>query len=82
MIDVADDELTEDMVKHLHYILKHDTEGSTLGLIALKECLRHCTRAQLRLCLFFTLPDIWPCLHCLTYIMYMLQYNQERRFQR
>ena len=31
VIDVAEDELTEDIIKHLHYILKHDTRDASLG---------------------------------------------------
>lgn len=31
VIEVAEDELTEDIIKHLHYILKHDTKDSTLS---------------------------------------------------
>ena len=31
VIDVAEDELSEDIIKHLHYILKHDTKDSTLS---------------------------------------------------
>ena len=31
VIDIAEDELTEDIIKYLHYILKHDTKDSTLG---------------------------------------------------
>lgn len=31
VIDHAEEELTEDMVKQLHYILKHDTKDSTLS---------------------------------------------------
>ena len=34
VIDIAEDELTEDIIKHLHYILKHDTKDSTLGWFA------------------------------------------------
>ncbi len=30
VIDTAEEELTEDIIKHLHYILKHDTKDSTL----------------------------------------------------
>lgn len=40
VIDVADDELTEDMIKHLHYILKHDTKDSTLGWFAVGDYKR------------------------------------------
>ena len=31
VIDVAEDELSEDIIKYLHYILKHDTKDSTLS---------------------------------------------------
>ena len=37
VIDVAEDELTEDIIKHLHYILKHDTKDSTLGWFAVGD---------------------------------------------
>ena len=37
VIDVAEDELTEDIVKKLHYILKHDTKDSTLGWFAVGD---------------------------------------------
>ncbi|SEA78053.1 Cro/C1-type HTH DNA-binding domain-containing protein [Oribacterium sp. KHPX15] len=37
VIDVAEDQLTEDMIKHLHYILKHDTKDSTLGWFAVGD---------------------------------------------
>ena len=37
VIDVAEDELTEDIIKHLHYILKHDTRDSTLGWFAVGD---------------------------------------------
>ena len=40
VIDVADDELTEDMIKRLHYILKHDTRDSTLGWFAVGDYKR------------------------------------------
>ncbi len=30
VIDTAEEKLTEDIIKHLHYILKHDTKDSTL----------------------------------------------------
>ena len=30
VIDIAEEELTEETIKHLHYILKHDTKDSTL----------------------------------------------------
>ena len=34
VIDCAEDPLTEDMIKQLHYILKHDTKDSTLSWFA------------------------------------------------
>ena len=34
VIDVAEEELSEEIVKHLHYILKHDTKDSTLSWFA------------------------------------------------
>jgi Fic family protein len=37
VIDVAEEELTEDIIKHLHYILKHDTKDSTLGWFAVGD---------------------------------------------
>ena len=37
VIDVAEDELTEDIIKHLHYILKHDTTDSALGWFAVGD---------------------------------------------
>ncbi len=37
VIDVAEDELTEDIIKHLHYILKHDTKDSMLGWFAVGD---------------------------------------------
>ena len=37
VIDVAEDELTEDIIKHLHYILKHDTRDATLGCFAVGD---------------------------------------------
>ncbi|MBE5898315.1 MAG: helix-turn-helix domain-containing protein [Lachnospiraceae bacterium] len=37
VIDVAEDELTEDIIKHLHYILKHDTKDSTLEWFAVGD---------------------------------------------
>ena len=37
VIDVAEDELTEDIIKHLHYILKRDTKDSTLGWFAVGD---------------------------------------------
>ena len=37
VIDIAEDELTEDIIKHLHYILKHDTKDSTLEWFAVGD---------------------------------------------
>ncbi len=37
VIDIAEDELSEDIIKHLHYILKHDTKDSTLGWFAVGD---------------------------------------------
>lgn len=37
VIDIAEDELTEDIIKHMHYILKRDTNDSTLGWFAVGD---------------------------------------------
>ena len=37
VIDIADTELTEDVIKHLHYLLKHDTRDAHLGWFAVGE---------------------------------------------
>ena len=37
VIDHAEEMLTEDLIKQLHYILKHDTKDSTLGWFAVGE---------------------------------------------
>ncbi len=37
VIDIAEEELTEDIIKHLHYIIKHDTKDSTLGWFAVGD---------------------------------------------
>lgn len=37
VIDIAEDELTEDIIKHLHYILKHDTKDSTVRWFAVGD---------------------------------------------
>ena len=37
VIDVAEDELTEDIIKQLHYILKHDTKDSTFSWFAVGD---------------------------------------------
>jgi Fic family protein len=40
VIDTAEDELTEENIKHLHYILKHDTKDSTLSWFAVGDYKR------------------------------------------
>lgn len=40
VIDVAEEKLTEDIIKHLHYVLKHDTKDSTLGWFAVGDYKR------------------------------------------
>lgn len=37
VIDIAEEELSEEIIKHLHYILKHDTKDSTLGWFAVGD---------------------------------------------
>lgn len=37
VIDVAEDELTEDIIKQLHFLLKHDTKDSTLDWFAVGD---------------------------------------------
>lgn len=37
VIDAAEDELTEDIIKQLHFILKHDTKDATLSWFAVGE---------------------------------------------
>lgn len=37
VIDVAEEELSEEIIKHLHYILKHDTKDSQLPWFAVGE---------------------------------------------
>ena len=37
VIDIAEEELTEEIIKHLHYILKHDTKDSTLEWFAVGD---------------------------------------------
>ncbi len=37
VIDIADDELTEEIIKHLHFILKHDTKDATLSWFAVGD---------------------------------------------
>ena len=40
VIDTAEEELTEEIIKHLHYILKHDTKDSTLSWFAVGDYKR------------------------------------------
>jgi Fic family protein/DNA-binding Xre family transcriptional regulator len=40
VIDEAEEELTEEMIKHLHYILKHDTKDSALSWFAVGDYKR------------------------------------------
>ena len=40
VIDIAEDELTEEAIKYLHYILKHDTKDSILGWFAVGDYKR------------------------------------------
>ena len=40
VIDTAEEELSEDIIKHLHYILKHDTKDSTLSWLAVGDYKR------------------------------------------
>ena len=40
VIDIAEEELTEDMIKHLHYLLKHDTRDSALSWFAVGDYKR------------------------------------------
>ena len=37
VIDIAEEELTEDIIKYLHYILKHETKDSTLEWFAVGD---------------------------------------------
>ena len=37
VIDIAEEKLTEDIIKQLHYILKHDTKDSTIGWFAVGD---------------------------------------------
>ena len=37
VIDAAEEELTEDIIKHLHYILKHDTKDAQLSWFAIGD---------------------------------------------
>ena len=41
VIETADKPLTEDDIKHLHYILKHDTKDSTLAWFAVGDYKKH-----------------------------------------
>ena len=40
VIDIAEDELSEDIIKHLHFILKHDTNDSRLSWFAVGDYKR------------------------------------------
>ena len=40
VIDTAEDELSEEIIKHLYYILKHDTKDSTLNWFAVGDYKR------------------------------------------
>ena len=40
VVDIAEEELTEDIIKHLHYILKHDTQDSALSWFAVGDYKR------------------------------------------
>lgn len=40
VIDVAEDELTEEIIKHLHFIIKHDTKDATLSWFAVGDYKR------------------------------------------
>ncbi|MBR6404750.1 MAG: Fic family protein [Lachnospiraceae bacterium] len=40
VIDIAEEELTEEIVRHLHYILKHDTKDSVLTWFAVGDYKR------------------------------------------
>ena len=40
VIDVAEEELSEEIIKHLHYILKHDTKDSALNWFAVGDYKR------------------------------------------
>lgn len=40
VIDVAEEELTEEIIKHLHYVLKHDTRDSALSWFAVGDYKR------------------------------------------
>lgn len=40
VIDEAENELTEEMIKHLHYILKHDTQDAALSWFAVGDYKR------------------------------------------
>ncbi len=40
VIDTAEEELTEEIIKHLHYILKHDTKDAMLGWFAVGDYKR------------------------------------------
>ena len=40
VIDIAEEELTEEIIRHLHYILKHDTKDSALSWFAVGDYKR------------------------------------------
>lgn len=48
VIDIAENELTEDIIKYLHYILKHDTKDSTLGWFAVGDYKKRANMAGAR----------------------------------
>ncbi len=41
VIDVAEEELTEDIIKHLHFLLKHDTKDAQLSWFAVGDYKKH-----------------------------------------
>ena len=41
VIDTAEEKLTEEIIKHLHYILKHDTRDSRLSWFAVGDYKKH-----------------------------------------
>ena len=45
VIDTAEEDLTEDIIKQLHYILKHDTKDSTLSWFAVGDYKRMVEKA-------------------------------------
>ena len=42
VIDIAEEELSEDIIKRLHYIIKHDTKASTLSWFAVGDYKKKC----------------------------------------